>query len=70
LSTITAPVLDAHEYRKLVISENRIIGAILLDFPRLSPIVTNAIKDGIDVGGMLPELRAGRWEMLEARELA
>lgn len=52
------------QYRKLVIADGRIIGAILLGYPRLSPIVKNAIESGKDVSGVLPQLRAGQWEVL------
>ena len=51
-------------YRKLVISDGRIVGAILLGFSaEASPVVT-AVKRSYDVTALLPELRAGRWDTL------
>jgi NAD(P)H-nitrite reductase large subunit len=53
-------------YRKLVISDGRIAGAILLGYSaEASPVVT-AVKRRYHVDGMLPELRAGRWDALAA----
>jgi NAD(P)H-nitrite reductase large subunit len=52
------------QYRKLVVAEGRIIGAILLGYPRLGPAVKEAIESGQDVSGLLPALRAGQWDAL------
>jgi NADPH-dependent 2,4-dienoyl-CoA reductase/sulfur reductase-like enzyme/ferredoxin len=54
----------AHRYRKLVIADGRIVGAILLGYPLDAPAVTAAVKRGLDVAGQLDDLRAGRWEVL------
>ena len=52
----------AGTYRKLVISDGRIVGAILLgSAAEASPVVT-AVKRGYDVTGQLGNLRAGRWD--------
>ena len=51
-------------YRKLVLAENKIVGAILLGYPKEATAVTNAIKQGWDVSGLLPALLAGRWSVL------
>jgi NADPH-dependent 2,4-dienoyl-CoA reductase/sulfur reductase-like enzyme/ferredoxin len=54
----------AGQYRKLVIADGRIAGAILLGSAGdASPVVT-AVKRGYDVSGLLGELRAGRWDAL------
>ena len=51
-------------YRKLVIADGRIVGAILLGYSaEASPVVT-AVKRAYDVSTLLPELRAGRWDAL------
>jgi nitrite reductase (NADH) large subunit len=51
-------------YRKLVIADGRIVGAILLGYSaEASPVVT-AVKRSYDVSALLPELRAGRWDAL------
>jgi nitrite reductase (NADH) large subunit len=59
---------DEHRYRKLVIHQGQIVGAILLGHPQEAPGVTAAVKDGIDVRPHLAALKAGDWRAL--RELA
>jgi nitrite reductase (NADH) large subunit len=55
---------EAQRYRKLVIANGRIVGAILLGYSQeASPVVT-AVKRGYDVSPLLGELRAGRWDSL------
>jgi nitrite reductase (NADH) large subunit len=51
-------------YRKLVICDGRVVGAILLGYSREVAPVRTAISRGFHVGRVLPELRAGRWEVL------
>jgi NADPH-dependent 2,4-dienoyl-CoA reductase/sulfur reductase-like enzyme/ferredoxin len=53
-----------HRYRKLVISENRIVGAILLGYPQDAHAVAEAVKRARPVGDCLAALRAGKWEAL------
>ncbi len=51
-------------YRKLVIADGKVAGAILLGFSQdVSPIRT-AISRGLDVTSRLEELREGRWEVM------
>ena len=51
-------------YRKLVIADGKIAGAILLGSgTEASPVVT-AVKRGYDVRGQLDALRSGRWDGL------
>ena len=52
-------------YGKLVISDGRIIGAILLGYSREVATVTSAVKQGWDVSPVMEQLRAGRWDALE-----
>ena len=54
-----------NRYRKLLISEGKIVGAILLGYPLDAPHVTQAIKEGIDVTPYLEALQAGDWGVLE-----
>jgi NAD(P)H-nitrite reductase large subunit len=54
------------EYRKMVISGGKIIGAILIGFPRLAPTVSEVIKAEIDVSSHINDLKAGEWEVLKA----
>ena len=51
-------------YRKLVLRGDRIVGAILLGHSREVAAVRTAISRGLAVGGVLADLRAGRWEVL------
>jgi nitrite reductase (NADH) large subunit len=53
-----------HRYRKLVIANGRIAGAILFGYPLLAPVVTNAMKQNVDVSGCLATLWAGDWDVL------
>src|SRR5262249_13039399 len=52
------------KYRKLVISEGRIVGAILLGYSQEVAPVRTAITRGFAVHGQLPALREGRWDVL------
>ena len=51
-------------YRKLVISEGAIIGAILLGRPRDAAPILAAIREQRDVRGHLAALRRGEWDVL------
>lgn len=53
-----------HAYRKLVIADNKIVGAILLGYPQDKAAVTAAIKQEKDVAPLLDELQAGNWTVL------
>jgi NADPH-dependent 2,4-dienoyl-CoA reductase/sulfur reductase-like enzyme/ferredoxin len=57
-------------YRKLVLRDNRIVGAILLGYPAESPGVVAAVQDGRDVSGVLDELRQGDWSVLGTEPVA
>jgi nitrite reductase (NADH) large subunit len=52
------------KYRKLVIADGRIVGAILLGYTREVAPVRTAIMRGFDVTAHLGALRAGRWDVL------
>jgi NAD(P)H-nitrite reductase large subunit len=51
-------------YRKLVVADGRIVGAILLGYSKEVAAVRTAITRGFDVTHQLGKLRAGRWEVL------
>jgi len=55
---------SGQKYRKLVISEGRIVGAILLGYSAEASPVATAVKRGFLVEGLLPALRAGQWDKL------
>jgi nitrite reductase (NADH) large subunit len=54
---------DRH-YRKLVIAEGKIVGAILIGHPIDAPVVAEAIKQGVEVTNYLDALRSGDWGVL------
>ncbi|HMN29902.1 MAG TPA: hypothetical protein PKE45_17250, partial [Caldilineaceae bacterium] len=55
-----------HRYRKLIIAEGKIVGAILLGYPEEAPGVTAAIKQQYEVTPYLTALQSGDWESLRA----
>ena len=55
---------EERRYRKLVISQGKIVGAILLGYPILAPTVTAAIKQQVDVMHFIDALRGGDWNVL------
>jgi nitrite reductase (NADH) large subunit len=52
------------KYRKLVIQDGRIVGAILLGYSAEVAAVRTAVNRGFHVGGVMDALRAGRWNAL------
>ena len=52
------------KYRKLVIEDGRIVGAILLGYSQEVAAVRTAINRGYHVGGVMDSLHAGRWNAL------
>ena len=52
------------KYRKLVIEDGRIVGAILLGYSQEVAAVRTAINRGFHVAGVMASLRTGRWEAL------
>ncbi len=63
--TITLEDSKAYRYRKLVISEGKLVGAILLGYPELAPYITALVKKQQDVTPFLEALRAGGdWQKL------
>jgi NADPH-dependent 2,4-dienoyl-CoA reductase/sulfur reductase-like enzyme/ferredoxin len=53
-----------NRYRKLLVADGKIVGAILLGYPLDAPNVTQAIKEGVDVTPYLEALQAGNWSVL------
>ena len=52
-----------HRYRKLVLRDGRLVGAILFGYPLEMPGVSAALKAGRDLGGDLEALRDGDWSL-------
>jgi NADPH-dependent 2,4-dienoyl-CoA reductase/sulfur reductase-like enzyme/ferredoxin len=51
-------------YRKLVVEDGRVVGAILLGYSQEVAPVRTAIARGFHVGGVIDDLHAGRWHVL------
>lgn len=64
--TIQLEETSEHRYRKLVIREQHIQGAILIGYPRLAPIIKSAIEKKWVVTDCLDALQKGHWDVLEA----
>ncbi len=52
-----------HRYRKLIVADGKIVGAILLGYPLEAPGVTAAIKQQMNVTTHLTALQAGDWQV-------
>jgi NADPH-dependent 2,4-dienoyl-CoA reductase/sulfur reductase-like enzyme/ferredoxin len=52
-------------YRKLVVEDGKLVGAILLGYARESPGIVRAVKEQRDVARHLEHLRAGDWSALD-----
>lgn len=52
-------------YRKLVIADGKIVGAILVGYAGKTAAVTTAIKQAWDVTHLLPALQVGEWDGLD-----
>ncbi len=55
----------ARRYAKLIVTQGRIAGAIMIGLPLEAALVTRAVKSGQDVGPALDALRRGDWSALE-----
>ncbi|MCW5845450.1 MAG: FAD-dependent oxidoreductase [Caldilinea sp.] len=55
-----------HHYRKLIIRDGKIAGAILLGYPLEAPGVAAAVKQELDITPLLDDLRRGDWDELAA----
>lgn len=58
---------EDRRYRKLVISEGKIKGAIILGYPQQAADVIRSSKENLDLTPYLDDFRAGRWEVLAAQ---
>lgn len=61
---ITSHEPAEHRYRKLVVSDGKAVGAILIGYPRDVATISAAVKQRADVSAYLDDLRAGNWEVL------
>ena len=51
-------------YRKLILEEGRLTGAIILGSPELFDDVTRAVEIRLELGSELDALEHGKWEAL------
>ena len=56
---------EGARYGKLVLNEGRVVGAILVGYPRDVPAVQRAIEERRDVSAVLDELKAGNWAAVD-----
>lgn len=61
---IVFKVAQEYRYHKLVISNGKIVGAILLGYPQDAPVVIAAVKKETDVSSFLEGLERGNWQKL------
>lgn len=62
---ITLEDTKAYRYRKLVVSQGKLVGAILMGYPELTPYITAMVKTRQDITPFLETLRAGGdWQKL------
>jgi NAD(P)H-nitrite reductase large subunit/ferredoxin len=62
--TVVVSAYGTRNYRKLILEEGRLTGAILLGSPELFDDVTAAVERGLDVGSELDALERGKWQAL------
>jgi NAD(P)H-nitrite reductase large subunit/ferredoxin len=62
--TVVVSAYGTRRYRKLVLDEGRLAGAIVLGDPELFDDVTAGVEQGIDLGADLDALEHGKWQAL------
>jgi nitrite reductase (NADH) large subunit len=62
--TVVVSAYGTRRYRKLVLEEGRLTGAIVLGSPELFDDVTRAVEGSVDLGSELDELEQGKWQAL------
>ena len=61
---VVTTAYGTRRYRKLILEDGRVTGAIILGNPELFDDVTNAVENRIQVGADLDALESGKWEAL------
>jgi len=62
--TVAVSAYGTRRYRKLVLEDGRLTGAIILGNPELFDDVTKAVELGLDLGADLDALEQGKWQAL------
>jgi NAD(P)H-nitrite reductase large subunit len=61
---------EDYRYRKLVLANGRLVGAILMGYPVDAPLVTRLVKENADLLRILTRLDRGDWDSLKSFEQA
>ncbi len=59
--TVVVSAYGTRRYRKLILEEGRLTGAIILGSPELFDDVTRAVESRVDLGSELDALEQGKW---------
>jgi NADPH-dependent 2,4-dienoyl-CoA reductase/sulfur reductase-like enzyme/ferredoxin len=62
--TVVVSAYGTRRYRKLILEEGRLTGAIILGSPELFDDVTRAVESRVDLGLELDALEHGKWQAL------
>jgi len=65
--TVVVSAYGTRRYRKLILEEGRLTGAIILGSPGLFDDVTRAVESRVDLGAELEALEQGKWEAALSR---
>jgi NAD(P)H-nitrite reductase large subunit len=61
---------ECFQYRKLVLSSDRLVGAILFGYPEQASLIASLTKQGADLSSVSATLRRGDWGILAKLEMA
>jgi nitrite reductase (NADH) large subunit len=56
---------ERHTYRKVVLSENRTVGTILIGHTGMAPVAASAIRESRDMSNFVEQLQNGDWSVFE-----
>ena len=62
--TVVVSAYGTRRYRKLILEDGRLTGAIILGSPELFDDVTSAVESRLELGSDLDALERGKWEAL------
>lgn len=63
-TTVAVSAYGTRRYRKLVLEDGKLTGAIVLGTPELFDDVTTAVEQRVELGGELDALERGKWDAL------
>jgi len=63
-TTVVVSAYGTRRYRKLILEEGRLTGAIVLGSPELFDDVTRAVESRVELGSELDGLEQGKWQAL------